>query len=83
VDSNVEYFVVTINVHLDPEVERRFRAAVAEENRTITDVLNEILADWALDHSYARLAEWRARDEESQAFDAAMRARRRDPRNDR
>jgi hypothetical protein len=69
---------MTINVRLDREVERRFRAAVAEEDRTITDVLNEILGDWALDHSYARLAEWRAADEESRAFDAAMRARRRD-----
>jgi hypothetical protein len=74
---------VTINVHLDPEVEQRFRSAVAEDGRTITDVLNEILADWALDHSYARLAEWRAGDEESQAFDAAMRTRRRDRQDDR
>ena len=74
---------MTINVHLDPEVERRFRAAVAEEHRTITDVLNEILADWALDRSYARLAEWRTDDEESQAFDAAMRSRRRGRREDR
>jgi ParG len=71
---------MTINVHLDPEVERRFRVAVAEENRTITDVLNEILADWALDRSYVRLAQWRAEDEESQAFRAAMRTRRRDRR---
>jgi hypothetical protein len=74
---------MTINVHLDPEVEQRFRAAVAEDRRTITDVLNEILADWALDHSYARLADWRAADQESQAFDAAMRARQRDRREDR
>jgi hypothetical protein len=74
--------VMTINVHLDPDVERRFRTAVAEEGRTITDVLNEVLSDWALDHSYARLAEWRAGDEESQAYDAAMRARRRGRRDD-
>ena len=73
---------MTINVHLDPEVERRFRAAVAEEDRTLTDVLNEILSDWALDRSYARLARWRAGDEESAAFDAAMRARRRGGRED-
>jgi hypothetical protein len=73
---------MTINVRLDPEVERRFRAAVAEEDRTITDVLNEILADWALDRSYARLAQWRTADEESRAFGAAMRARRRDRRED-
>lgn len=73
---------MTINAHLDPEVERRFRAAVAEEHRTITDVLNEVLADWALDRSYARLAEWRAGDEESQAFAAAVRTRRRDRRED-
>jgi hypothetical protein len=73
---------MTINVHLDPAVEQRFRAAVVEEGRSITDVLNEILADWALDHSYARLAEWRAGDEETQAFDAATRARRRDRRED-
>jgi hypothetical protein len=73
---------MTINVHLDPEVERRFRAAVAEEHRSITDVLNEVLGDWALDRSYARLAEWRAEDQESQAYGAAVRARRRDRRKD-
>jgi hypothetical protein len=72
---------MTINAHLDPQVEQRFRAAVAEDGRTMTDVLNEILGDWALEHSYARLAQWRAADEESQAYDAAMRARRRDRRD--
>lgn len=73
---------MTINVHLDPDIEERFRAAVAEDGRTMTDVLNEVLSDWALDHSYARLAEWRAADEESRVYDAAMRARRRRDRQD-
>lgn len=70
---------MTISARLDPAVEQRFRA-VAEQGRTITDVLNEILGDWALGHSYARLAEWRASDAESREYDAAMRARRRDGR---
>lgn len=56
---------MTISARLDPAVEQRFRAAVAEQGRTITDVLNEILGDWVLSHSYARLAEWRASDAES------------------
>lgn len=73
---------MTISAQLDPEVEERFRAAVAREGRTIADVLSEVLDDWALDHSYARLAGWRAADPESQRYDAAMRARRRGRRDD-
>lgn len=66
---------MTINAHLDPEVERRFRAAAAEEGRSITDVsaFNEVLGDWTLGHSHARLAEWREADEESRNYLAAIR----------